>query len=96
MKRNVLLFAAAGMLFVCAAILHLKPFEPDKTREPKASTSFHQHIIIRNSADEPLLPSVKQAGAMETNREPQPLPNVDLGDPVVITKMPHVDAMKVP
>ncbi|MFC0298857.1 hypothetical protein [Geobacillus jurassicus] len=94
MKRNVLLFAAAGMLFVCAAILHLKPFESDKTKEPKASTSFHQHIIIRNSVDEPLSPSVKQAGAMKQNSEPQQLPNVNVADPIVITKMPYIGATK--
>ncbi|KJE26780.1 hypothetical protein LG52_2743 [Geobacillus kaustophilus] len=92
MKRNVLLFAAAGMLFVCAAAFSSQLAETDKTKEPYAS--FRQPIIIRDSVGEPLSPHVKQAGAMETTSEPQLLPNVDLELPIVITKMPHIEETK--
>jgi len=91
-KRNVLLFAAMGMLFVCAVVFPSQWAETDKTKEPYAS--FRQHVIIRDSVDQPLSPHVKQAGAMETTSEPQLLPNVDLNHPIVITKMPHIAKTK--
>ncbi|KPD00286.1 hypothetical protein LR69_01576 [Geobacillus sp. BCO2] len=87
MRRNVPFLAAVGMLIVCAAVFPSPLAETDKTTE--RHEPFHQPIIIRDSVADPLLPHVKQAGAMETTSEPQLLPNVNLNDPIVITKMPH-------
>ncbi|MCK7605326.1 MULTISPECIES: hypothetical protein [Geobacillus] len=91
MRRKGMLCSVAVML-ACLAVFSLQLFLSNEPKESKTVEPFRQRVIIRDSVDDPLPPEVKKAGAMEEKNEPQLLPNVNLDDPIVITKMPQIDA----
>jgi hypothetical protein len=50
---------------------------------------FEQKVIIRDSVNDPLPPEAKNIQTMPTQKEPQQIPNANLNNPIVITKMPY-------
>ncbi|QKY68351.1 hypothetical protein [Lentibacillus sp. CBA3610] len=64
-----------------------------KQTEAKSDVADRE-FIIRDSVDEPLPPEAQEIEAMPEKFEPQQIPNANLNDPIVITKMPYGDEEK--
>ncbi len=50
---------------------------------------FKRKVIIMESVGDPLPSEAKNIKSMPNKSEPQQIPNVNLNNPLIITKMPH-------
>ncbi|HLS09120.1 hypothetical protein [Lentibacillus sp.] len=89
MKKIVLLIIICSLLAGCgnAGAAH-NPKSADKQLTKKHAFQEWE-FIIRNSVDEPLPPEARDIEAMPEKFEAQQIPNANLNDPIVITKMPY-------
>ncbi|WP_205520145.1 hypothetical protein [Virgibacillus doumboii] len=55
---------------------------------------LEREVIIMDSVDDPLPPEAKNVQSMPSKNEPQQIPNANLNDPIVITKMPVSETEK--
>lgn len=83
MKRMILTIVLTTLLLAgCNTIGHGSKW--DNIQED----IYEQKVIVLDSVEDPLPEEAKDLNYMENTSEPQHLPNVNLSDPVVITKMP--------
>jgi len=89
LKKFVLLIVTCALLAGCgnAGAAH-NPESADKQSAEKHDLP-EREFIIRDSVDEPLPPEARDIEAMPEKFEVQQIPNANLHDPIVITKMPH-------
>lgn len=88
---NVSLAVAFSLLlFGCSNnSQELQDKENNKDEVAVSKEKYERKYIILDSVDEPLPPEAKNVQYMPSKIEPQKIPNADLSDPIVITKMPH-------
>jgi hypothetical protein len=60
-----------------------------KKKSIVSSVGYKQKVIIMDNVNDPLPPEAKKVQSMPNKSEPQQLPNANLNDPIVITKMPY-------
>jgi hypothetical protein len=60
-----------------------------KKKSIVSSEGYKQKVIIMDNVNDPLPPEAKIVQSMPNKSEPQQLPNANLNDPIVITKMPY-------
>ncbi|MBS4194571.1 hypothetical protein [Lederbergia citri] len=77
-----LIFMLSITLFACS--------NTEVAQETK-SKQYQQKIIIMDSVYIPLPPEAKNIEYMPSGLEPQQIPNTNLKDPIVITRMPYAD-----
>ncbi|WP_156774232.1 hypothetical protein [Fictibacillus arsenicus] len=92
MKFNtkVIVGLALSVTSIIGLICYLPNSNNGLKREITKANIPQREVIIRDSVDEPLPPTVKNVQTMPNKREPQPLPNAELDKPIVITKMPII------
>ena len=86
----VLTLVVSSFLFGCNNIQKAQK-EPIKSTLYTDNEQYKRKVIIMDSVDELLPPEAKNIQSMPSKSEPQPIPNVNLNDPLVITKMPYVN-----
>ena len=87
MKRLILMISIA--LFGCSNSAEVQDNEQMEKTSTVKRERFEQKVIIRDSVNDPLPPKAKNIQAMPTQKEPQQIPNANLNNPIVITKMPY-------
>ncbi|KKI90922.1 hypothetical protein WQ54_18505 [Bacillus sp. SA1-12] len=65
--------------------------EPAESLANTGEKPFERKVFIIDSIDTPLPPEAKNVQSIPNKSEPQQIPNANLNDPLVITKMPHSD-----
>ena len=78
----ILIFMLCITLFACS--------NTEVAQETK-SKQYQQKIIIMDSVYDPLPPEAKNIEYMPNCLGPQQIPNTNLKDPIVITRMPYAD-----
>lgn len=94
MKKFALMMLAGLLLAGCASAAPVQsPESADK--QPAAKHELpEREFIVRDSVDEPLPPEAQDIEAMPERFESQQIPNANLHDPIVITKMPYGEKEK--
>jgi hypothetical protein len=87
MKRLILMISIA--LFGCINLAEVQDNEQMEKTSTVKRERFEQKIIIRDSINDPLPPEAKNIQSMPAQKEPQQIPNANLNNPIVITKMPY-------
>jgi hypothetical protein len=92
MKRLILvplIMMVSIALFGCSNSEEVQDNEQMEKKSTVKREQFKQKVIIRGSVNDPLPPEAKNIQAMPTQKEPQQIPNANLNNPIVITKMPY-------
>lgn len=99
--KKIITAAAAGCLgFALSPIAFVMPksamlSNPKDENPPNVQDSMSKqpglHFVIRDSAQDPLPPDVKNTQVIPAGKDPQDLPNFSYTTINVITKMPYYD-----
>lgn len=83
--------------FLLTIILLVSTLLISCNQDSELTTSFinehqmKQRVIIKESVEAPTQPEAKNITLMPGKLEPQQIPNANLNNPIVITKMPYSD-----
>jgi hypothetical protein len=92
MKKLVFVAVAlllSASLFSCGDV-NDEAQNKERKQEVK-NQGFKREMIIVDSVNDPLPPKASNVQSMPSKNEPQQIPNANLNDPIVITKMPHFE-----
>ncbi|MGJ9458493.1 hypothetical protein [Oceanobacillus sp. CF4.6] len=97
MKKVTIAFLTVTLSFVLFGCNNTQESQNKEQIEGKSveeNGQYEQKVIIMDSVDEPLPPEAKNVQSMPSESEPQQIPNVNLSDPIIITKMPYSENVK--
>ncbi|WP_067728726.1 outer membrane protein assembly factor BamD [Oceanobacillus damuensis] len=97
MKKVTIAFLTVTLSFVLFGCNNTQESQDKEQIEGKSvakNGQYEQKVIIMDSVDEPLPPEAKNVQSMPSESEPQQIPNVNLSDPIIITKMPYSENSK--
>ncbi|MRG85996.1 outer membrane protein assembly factor BamD [Salinibacillus xinjiangensis] len=97
MKKLPIIFLTLTLSFVLFGCNKVQESQDKAQTEGKSLAvkgQYEQKIIIMDSVDESLPPEAKNVQSMPSKSEPQQIPNVNLDDPIVITKMHYSETEK--
>jgi hypothetical protein len=66
----------------------------DEAQNKEQKQDLKRKIIILDSVNAPLPPEAKNVQSIPSKNEPQQIPNANLNEPIVITKMPQFKEKK--
>lgn len=84
-----MLLALSFTLFGCNNFQEIQDTETSGNHSSKKEEHSEQKVVIMDSIEAPLPPEAENIQSMPRKSEPQQLPNANLDDPMVITKMPY-------
>ncbi|WP_156291872.1 hypothetical protein [Oceanobacillus salinisoli] len=93
-KFSIIFVTLSFVLFGCNNTQESRDKEQMEEKSATENGQYEQKVIIMDSVDEPLPPEAKSVQSMPSKSEPQQLPNVNLSDPIIITKMPFSENVK--
>jgi type IV secretory pathway VirB10-like protein len=85
----VLLILMLGVALIGCNNSNKAPNNEQIEKNTTVKKDNEQKVIIMNSVNDPLPPEARNVDSMPSKKEPQQIPNVNLNDPIVITKMPY-------
>ncbi|WP_156291324.1 hypothetical protein [Oceanobacillus salinisoli] len=95
MKKFTIVFLILSfVLFGCNNKQESQDKEQIEGKSIAENGQYEQKFIIMDSVDDPLPPEAKNVQSMPSKSEPQQIPNVNLNDPIIITKMPYSENEK--
>ncbi|WP_070121214.1 hypothetical protein [Bacillus marinisedimentorum] len=92
MKKHLIGFLIITLGFLLIGCTNTPQSQEEKQTQSSTEIGkrqFGQKVIIMDSVNDPLPPEAENIYTMPGKNDPQQLPNVDLSDPIVITKMPY-------
>lgn len=92
MKKISIIFLTLTLSVVLFGCNNYQDIQGNVLVEGKTAAVKGQHeqkIIIMDSVDAPLPPEARNIQSMPSISEPQQIPNVNVSDPIIITKMPY-------
>jgi hypothetical protein len=66
----------------------------DEVQNNEQKRDLNRNMIIVDSVNEPLPPEANNVQSLPSKKEPQQIPNANLNEPIVITKMPYSETKR--
>jgi hypothetical protein len=82
-------FILTVSLFACNNLKEVQHYEQTEKKSIVSSEGYKQKVIIMDNVNDPLPPEARNIQYMPNKSTPQQIPNANLKDPIVITKMPY-------